>query len=41
MADGRAARIDLYVEAGLPQSFEIIPPGNSFAFKEVKRSCLL
>ena len=33
MADGRAARIDLYVEAGLPQSLEIIPPGNSFAFK--------
>ena len=33
MADGRAARIDLYVEAGLPQSLEIIPPGNSFIFK--------
>ena len=33
MADGRAARIDLYVEAGLPQSLEIIPPGSTFAFK--------
>ena len=33
MADGRAARIDLYVEAGLPQSLEIIPPGSSFTFK--------
>ena len=32
MADGRAARIDFYVEAGLPQTLEIIPPGSSFTF---------